>query len=204
MPLRRGFSSIAVRRRKVEVSWRLCRQLFQCLCFAGSCSYSWRVMIRKTGGEWVLFADIVSLERNLIEFLLITLVLGLTQEKVIFFWISPWSCRSQASKWCLFFCFFHGLGLQPYCVFSGWCCWPTCGCSVWCGPFREECRQDPEFRKRVLGLERMLRVKAALLGAETVPVCKVSGAVPGVSCAHPVRCFRGDRHLEMPEVNESE
>ena len=47
--------------------------------------------------------------------------------------------------------------------------------------FHEECRQDPEFRNRVLGLERMLRVKAALSGTETVPVSKVSGAVPGVS-----------------------
>ena len=46
--------------------------------------------------------------------------------------------------------------------------------------FHEECRQDPEFSDRVLGLERMLRVQAlkesflvpenAHPGAETVPV----------------------------------
>ena len=70
--------------------------------------------------------------------------------------------------------------------------------------FHEECRHDPEFRNRVLGLERMLRVKAALPGTETVPVSKVSGAVPGVSCAPPVRCFRGVRNLDKPEVTESE
>ena len=45
--------------------------------------------------------------------------------------------------------------------------------------FDEECRSDPAFRNRVLGLERMLRVKAALLETKTVPTSKVSGA--GVS-----------------------
>ena len=70
--------------------------------------------------------------------------------------------------------------------------------------FHEECRHDLEFRNRVLVLERMLRVKAALPGTETVPVSKVSGAVPGVSCAPPVRCFRGVRKLDKPEVTESE
>ena len=47
--------------------------------------------------------------------------------------------------------------------------------------FQEECRQDPEFRNRVLGLERMLRVKASFSGSESVPVSKVSGVVPGIS-----------------------
>ena len=45
--------------------------------------------------------------------------------------------------------------------------------------FDEECRSDPAFRNRVLGLEHMLRVKAALPETETVPTSKVSGA--GVS-----------------------
>ena len=57
--------------------------------------------------------------------------------------------------------------------------------------FHEECRHDLEFRNR-------------LPGTETVPVSKVSGAVPGVSCAPPVRCFRGVRNLDKPEVTESE
>ena len=47
--------------------------------------------------------------------------------------------------------------------------------------FQEECRQDPEFRNRVLGLERMLRVKASFSGSESVDVSKVCGAVPGIS-----------------------
>ena len=40
--------------------------------------------------------------------------------------------------------------------------------------FQEECRRDPEFRNRVLGLERMLRVKVQ---KETMLV--LEGAVPG-------------------------
>ena len=40
--------------------------------------------------------------------------------------------------------------------------------------FQEKCRRDPEFRNRVLGLERMLRVKVQK-ESMLVPV----GAVPG-------------------------
>ena len=56
--------------------------------------------------------------------------------------------------------------------------------------FHEECRQDPESGNRVLGLERMLRVKLQqeFPGAETASVS--SGKNKGI--------------IEIPEVNESE
>ena len=55
--------------------------------------------------------------------------------------------------------------------------------------FDEECRQDPEFLNRVLGLERMLRVKLQqeFPGTETASVS--SGQHKGI--------------IEIPEVNES-
>ena len=55
--------------------------------------------------------------------------------------------------------------------------------------FDEECRQDPEFLNRVLGLERMLRVKLQkeFPGTETASVS--SGKNKGI--------------IEIPEVNES-
>ena len=128
---------------------------------------------------------------------------GLTQEKVFLEGgISPWSCRSQASKWCLFS--FSTVSVSSPVASSLGAVGPHAAAVSGAAIFHEECRQDQEFRNRILGLERLLRVKAAIPGTETVPVSKVSGAVPGVSCAPPVRCFRGVRNLEKPEVTESE
>ena len=103
------------------------------------------------------------------------------------FWISPWSCRSQASKWCLFFCFFTVScpGLSPLAGSVG----PRVAARSGSALFDEECRQDPEFLNRVLDLERMLRVKLQqeFPGAETASVS--SGKNKGI--------------IEIPEVNES-
>ena len=127
-----------------------------------------------------MFADIASLERNFVKFLLINLVLGLSQEKVLK------NCGSPLGR----------AGPRPqsgasFAAFSTVSCPSSSSLAGSVGPhaaarsgsllFDEECRQDPEFLNRVLGLERMLRVKASFSGSETVPVSKVSGAVPGIS-----------------------
>ena len=185
-------SSIAVRRRKVEVFWRMCRRLFQCLCFAGSRSYPWWVMKGKTvAADGQLFADIVILENFLIMILLLTLVLGLTGRRFKNFWISPWSCRSHASNGASFSTFSTVSVSSPVASSLAGAVGPLAPAVS--GAAIEECRQDPEF-----GLERMLRVKAqkesplvpesAIPGAETVPV--FVGKSKGIN--------------EMHEVHESE
>ena len=124
----------------------------------------------------------MSLERNLIKFLLINLVLGLTQEKVLKILDLPLVVQVPGPQSGASFSSFSTVSVSsPVASSLDGAVGPHAAAVSGAAVFHEECRQDPEFRNRVLGVERMLRFKAALSGTETVPVSKVSGAVPGVS-----------------------
>ena len=64
--------------------------------------------------------------------------------------------------------------------------------------FHEECRLDPEFRNRVLGLERMLRVKSQQ-ESPLVPESALPGAETGI-----VSAGENKGIIEMHQLNESE
>ena len=124
----------------------------------------------------------MSLQRNLIKFLLINLVLGLTQEKVLKIVGSPLGRAGPMPRSGASFSAFSTVSVSgPVASSLDGAVGPNAAAVSGAALFHEECRQDPEFRKRVLGLDLMLRVKTALSGSETVPVSKVYGAVPGVS-----------------------
>ena len=127
-----------------------------------------------------MFADIVNLERKLLKFLLIHLVLGLTQEKVKNFFESPLGRAGPRPQSGASFSGFSTVSVSSPVVSSlDGAVGPHAAAVSGAALLDEECRSDPAFRSRVMGLERMLRVKASLLETKTVPTSKVSGA--GVS-----------------------